>query len=120
VDLGGKKFLNGDDCPNLADLMMYATASSFETMGFFRRLLGRHDQFKAWYKNMKEAVHRSHQPAPVKTKDVAVSTDIPAGLVADAVEEDYNGVGRVNLRILTLNYLFHVLAFTYAAFNGSR
>ncbi len=124
TDLGVKKFMNGDMCPDLADLIMYATASTFESMTFFSETVSRHENFKEWYKNMKEEVTKLKIPVLTETREVGINTEKEE--LPDKEEEKElksqvdDDVGRMNLRILSINYLIHVVVFTYAAYNSFK
>ena len=115
---------------------MFSTAYSFEGITFFRKLLDKHPKFQTWYERMKTETEKG--PEQIVTADRRKDEILPleAATVEELTQTNNNDIieekeSQINnsamtqkksikdslsaLRILSITYLVHVLAFTVAS-----
>lgn len=110
---------------------MFGTARSYEGCALFRESIAKHPKFRLWYERMKLSVIKGFERMDRPTvgdllynqeednEDQVVLTEPEPEQVTETKVDDLNDtkpkLDKSSFRILTVNYLIHVLAFTYVA-----
>lgn len=140
--LGNKKFIDGNTKPSLADLAMYGTVNSYDGLSFFRKSLDKHVVFKSWYEQMQKELIKGEQGLAeinpknvVSTADKAIQKNESEKIILKEPNSSENqtdtnqtkndqqvsiktNASTMGLQILSVNYLVHVVAFTFASWCG--
>ena len=122
---------------------MYGSIRAFEGCAMFRELISQHDKFKEWYERMQKVVLKGYEEYQDEKKNNRFfklhSVEELEMLLKDQLTHTNDSVDDANkkfeignekeisnkienspinlslFRILTTNYLVHVLAFSYAS-----
>lgn len=137
------KFMSGLDKPDLADLTMFGNVSSYDGLSYFNPILQQNSKFHTWYIHMQDVMKKGPRAAEavnnlqfMKSAN-EINKTIPAEAFSSEISNDKvnsytqtessetgsnlvasNSDSGLNLRVLSINYLVHVMAFTLAAWSG--
>lgn len=109
---------------------MFGNVKAFEGCSLFRDSIAKHPAFRSWYERMQLVVSKRYQPDIEERKKspsyflISLADDLSRLEEEEKNEKkqvEYMKLPKFDLsqievfRILTVNYLFHIVVFTYAA-----
>ena len=125
---------------------MYGNVKAYEGCALFRESIAKHPKFKEWFENMKIEILNGYNRKPITSKTekakfsfdfflksldsqdlaeiepkpvVEVASQTPTEIISqeEPVKKDLDDTELTLFRVLTVTYLIHVFAFTFAAWS---
>lgn len=118
---------------------MFGNVKAFEGCALFRESIAKHAKFRQWYERMQFVVTKRYQHELIKPKRPASSSTLFFPLISLDLDESQKLLGEIEeaskppkpvpfikldltqaeiFRVLSVTYLVHLVAFTYAAWMG--